>query len=136
MPWPTNSKTDCFGSLKASNRNGATETGKINSSSKKAIWPTMSRQNRTRAMFPNSPIPQFPNSDAMDPTKTEIEVLGAGPGGYAAAFYAADLGKKIILVEQDKRLGGVCLNRGCIPSKALLNATHLITAAQESEPRD
>ena len=86
-------------------------------------------------MFPNSPIPQFPNSDAMDPTKTEIVVLGAGPGGYAAAFYAADLGKKIILVEQDKRLGGVCLNRGCIPSKALLHATHLITAAKESEHR-
>ena len=64
----------------------------------------------------------------MDPTKTEIVVVGAGPGGYAAAFYAADLGKKVILVEQDKRLGGVCLNRGCIPSKALLHATHAITA--------
>jgi dihydrolipoamide dehydrogenase len=71
----------------------------------------------------------------MDPTKTEIVVLGAGPGGYAAAFYAADLGKKVILVEQDKRLGGVCLNRGCIPSKALLHATHAIGAARESEHR-
>ena len=71
----------------------------------------------------------------MDPTKTEIIVVGAGPGGYAAAFYAADLGKKVILVEQDKRLGGVCLNRGCIPSKALLHATHQITAAKESEHR-
>src|SRR5437762_12752533 len=69
----------------------------------------------------------------MDPSKTEIVVVGAGPGGYAAAFYAADLGRKVILVEQDKRLGGVCLNRGCIPSKALLHATHLITAAKESE---
>src|SRR5256885_9654334 len=71
----------------------------------------------------------------MDPTKTEIIVVGAGPGGYAAAFYAADLGKKVILVEQDKRLGGVCLNRGCIPSKALLHATHQIMAAKESEHR-
>src|SRR5213594_4889378 len=71
----------------------------------------------------------------MDPTKTEIIVVGAGPGGYAAAFYAADLGRKVILVEQDKRLGGVCLNRGCIPSKALLHATHMITAAKESEHR-
>ena len=60
----------------------------------------------------------------MTPIKTEIVVVGAGPGGYAAAFYAADLGKKVILVEQDKKLGGVCLNRGCIPSKALLHATH------------
>lgn len=71
----------------------------------------------------------------MDPIKTDIVVVGAGPGGYAAAFYAADLGKKVILVERDKRLGGVCLNRGCIPSKALLYATHQITAAKESEHR-
>src|SRR5437899_3002934 len=71
----------------------------------------------------------------MDPIQTELVVLGAGPGGYAAAFYAADLGKKVILVERDKRLGGVCLNRGCIPSKALLHAAHTITAARESEHR-
>jgi len=71
----------------------------------------------------------------MDPIKTEIVVVGAGPGGYAAAFYAADLGKRVILVEQDKKLGGVCLNRGCIPSKALLYATHGITAAKEAEHR-
>jgi dihydrolipoamide dehydrogenase len=71
----------------------------------------------------------------MDPIKTQIVVVGAGPGGYAAAFYAADLGKKVILVEREKRLGGVCLNRGCIPSKALLYATHQITAAKESEHR-
>ena len=66
---------------------------------------------------------------------TEIVVVGAGPGGYAAAFYAADLGKKVVLVERDARLGGVCLNRGCIPSKALLNAAHMLTAARESELR-
>jgi len=71
----------------------------------------------------------------MDPIKTQIVVVGAGPGGYAAAFYAADLGKKVILVEREKRLGGVCLNRGCIPSKALLYATHQITGARESERR-
>jgi dihydrolipoamide dehydrogenase len=71
----------------------------------------------------------------MDPIKTEIVVLGAGPGGYAAAFYAADHGKKVILVEQDKKLGGVCLNRGCIPSKALLHATKLIVEAREAAHR-
>jgi dihydrolipoamide dehydrogenase len=71
----------------------------------------------------------------MDALKTDLLVLGAGPGGYAAAFYAADLGKKVILVERDKRLGGVCLNRGCIPSKALLHAAHTITSARESEHR-
>src|SRR5438874_10154015 len=75
------------------------------------------------------------HSTFMDPLNTQLVVLGAGPGGYAAAFYAADLGKKVILIERDKRLGGVCLNRGCIPSKALLYAAHTISAARESEHR-
>ncbi|MBI4489033.1 MAG: dihydrolipoyl dehydrogenase [Deltaproteobacteria bacterium] len=71
----------------------------------------------------------------METIKTEIVIVGAGPGGYTAAFCAADKGKKVILVEQDKRLGGVCLNYGCIPSKALLHATKLIKEANESESR-
>jgi dihydrolipoamide dehydrogenase len=71
----------------------------------------------------------------MEATKAEVIVIGAGPGGYAAAFYAADQGKKVILIEQEKNLGGVCLNRGCIPSKALLHATHQISAARESSHR-
>ena len=71
----------------------------------------------------------------MDFIKTEILVLGGGPGGYAAAFYAADLGKKVLLVEQEERLGGVCCLRGCIPSKALLHATKMILEAKESEHR-
>lgn len=71
----------------------------------------------------------------MKATETDIVVIGAGPGGYAAAFYAADKGKKVILIEQDKRLGGVCLNRGCIPSKALLHVTKMIAEAKESEFR-
>ena len=70
-----------------------------------------------------------------EPIQTDIVVLGAGPGGYAAAFYAADLGKKVILVEQEKRLGGVCLNRGCIPSKALLHASKMIHEAEVSTAR-
>lgn len=67
----------------------------------------------------------------MNTIHTELLVLGAGPGGYAAAFYAADLGKQVILVEQAPRLGGVCLNEGCIPSKALLHATKVLTEAKE-----
>ena len=51
----------------------------------------------------------------------EMVVIGAGPGGYAAAFRAADLGRQVLLIDRDKELGGVCLNRGCIPSKALLH---------------
>ena len=68
----------------------------------------------------------------MQKTKTDIVVVGAGPGGYAAAFYARDKGKKVILIDKAERLGGVCLNHGCIPSKALLHATKLIKEAKES----
>ena len=71
----------------------------------------------------------------MRPIETEIVVLGGGVGGYSAAFYAADKGKKVVLVEQDDRLGGVCMNRGCIPSKALLHATKLLKEADESVAR-
>ena len=58
-------------------------------------------------------------------------MLGSGPGGYTAAFRAADLGKKVVLVERYPRIGGVCLNVGCIPSKALLHAAKVITDAEE-----
>ena len=61
----------------------------------------------------------------------EVVVLGSGPGGYTAAFRAADLGKKVVLIEKNASLGGVCLNVGCIPSKALLHAAKVITEAEE-----
>ena len=70
--------------------------------------------------------------------KADIEcdtvVLGAGPGGYTAAFRAADLGQNVVLVERYPVLGGVCLNVGCIPSKALLHAAKVITDAEEMAP--
>lgn len=62
----------------------------------------------------------------------EVVVLGGGPGGYTAAFRAADLGRQVVLVERYPVLGGVCLNVGCIPSKALLHAAKVIQEAQES----
>jgi len=61
----------------------------------------------------------------------EVVVLGSGPGGYTAAFRAADLGKKVVLIERNPTLGGVCLNVGCIPSKALLHVAKVITEAEE-----
>ena len=61
---------------------------------------------------------------------TEVVVLGAGPGGYTAAFRAADLGKKVVLIERYPVLGGVCLNVGCIPSKALLHTAQIINEAE------
>jgi dihydrolipoamide dehydrogenase len=64
----------------------------------------------------------------------EVLVLGAGPGGYTAAFRAADLGKKVVLVDNGAALGGVCLNVGCIPSKALLHAAKVIADARDMGP--
>ncbi|MEQ8660805.1 MAG: FAD-dependent oxidoreductase, partial [Gammaproteobacteria bacterium] len=63
--------------------------------------------------------------------KVDVVVLGAGPGGYTAAFRAADLGLDVALVERYPVLGGVCLNVGCIPSKALLHAARVISEARE-----
>ena len=63
-------------------------------------------------------------------TKAEFVVIGAGPGGYTAAFRLADLGKRVLLIDRDPTLGGVCLNRGCIPSKALLQASKIMNEAK------
>lgn len=65
---------------------------------------------------------------------TQVLVLGSGPGGYSAAFRAADLGKQVTLVERFENIGGVCLNVGCIPSKALLHAAKVLDEAQEMAP--
>lgn len=70
-----------------------------------------------------------PESSASADYDTELLVLGSGPGGYTAAFRAADLGMKVTLVERYPSLGGVCLNVGCIPSKALLHAAQVIREA-------
>ncbi len=67
----------------------------------------------------------------MSKLETEVVVIGSGPGGYTAAFRAADLGKKVILVERYENIGGVCLNVGCIPSKALLHAAKVLDEAHE-----
>jgi dihydrolipoamide dehydrogenase len=66
------------------------------------------------------------------PAKAELVVVGAGPGGYAAAFRAAELGLAVTLIDPEADPGGVCLYRGCIPSKALLHAAKMITDAEEA----
>lgn len=83
-------------------------------------------------------VPAAPVSVAATGTATgagdvhgEVIVLGSGPGGYTAAFRAADLGKNVVLIEKNPVLGGVCLNVGCIPSKALLHVAKVITEAEE-----
>src|SRR5947208_2738687 len=68
-------------------------------------------------------------ADVID---TQLVVLGGGPGGYAAAFLAADRGFHVTLIEARERPGGTCLHVGCIPSKALLHAAKLVTDAREA----
>jgi dihydrolipoamide dehydrogenase len=68
-------------------------------------------------------------ADTPDNLHAEVLVLGSGPGGYTAAFRAADLGKRVVLVERYPTLGGVCLNVGCIPSKALLHVAEVVSEA-------
>lgn len=68
----------------------------------------------------------------METSTADVVVIGGGPGGYAAAFRAADLGKSVTLVDADPRLGGVCVNRGCIPSKALLHQAAVIQSVREA----
>jgi dihydrolipoamide dehydrogenase len=77
-----------------------------------------------------SPVARPPMTERGD-VHAEVLVLGAGPGGYTAAFRAADLGKSVVLVDRGERLGGVCLNIGCIPSKALLHAARVIAETKE-----
>ncbi len=74
------------------------------------------------------PPPAEPGESERD---AQVLVIGSGPGGYSAAFRAADLGLKTILVERYEKLGGVCLNVGCIPSKALLHAARVVAEAEE-----
>ena len=79
------------------------------------------------------PATTSPQSISQGDIHADVVVLGAGPGGYTAAFRAADLGKKVVLIERYPTLGGVCLNVGCIPSKALLHAAKVITEAEDIE---
>ncbi len=80
---------------------------------------------------PAAPQPAPPAPSAAADLECDIVVLGAGPGGYSAAFRAADLGLKTVLVERYPTLGGVCLNVGCIPSKALLHTAAVMDAARD-----
>src|SRR5678815_2427837 len=80
-------------------------------------------------IFCSSPLALF---GALMADSVQVAVLGAGPGGYAAAFYAADLGMQVALIDEEKNPGGVCLYRGCIPSKALLHVAKVIDEAKHA----
>jgi len=85
----------------------------------------------SEAMPVTAPV-STPQTNQVSDVQAELVVLGSGPGGYTAAFRAADLGKKVVLIERYATLGGVCLNVGCIPSKALLHTAKVITEAEET----
>ena len=78
------------------------------------------------------PVTQSSSEIKSSDAEYDVAVLGSGPGGYTAAFRAADLGKKVILIERYSTIGGVCLNVGCIPSKALLHTAKVITDAEDT----
>ncbi|OSP53885.1 dihydrolipoyl dehydrogenase [Pseudoruegeria sp. SK021] len=79
----------------------------------------------------DAPMPAVAGAPKKGDQHADVVVLGSGPGGYTAAFRAADLGLSVILIERNPTLGGVCLNVGCIPSKALLHVAKVITEAEE-----
>jgi dihydrolipoamide dehydrogenase len=83
------------------------------------------------AKVEREPAPPPPSSNGAGGHDVQVVVIGSGPGGYTAAFRAADLGLKTVLIERYDRLGGVCLNVGCIPSKALLHAARVVAEAEE-----
>ncbi|MBR8010708.1 FAD-dependent oxidoreductase, partial [Burkholderia vietnamiensis] len=82
-----------------------------------------------QAAAASAPAPQAGSYGGSVDIECDMLVLGAGPGGYSAAFRAADLGMKTVLVERYSTLGGVCLNVGCIPSKALLHTALVVEEA-------
>jgi dihydrolipoamide dehydrogenase len=81
------------------------------------------------------PAQKTPRSFTPSDRHAEVAVIGGGPGGYTAAFRAADLGKQVVLIERYKQLGGVCLNVGCIPSKALLHIAEVVSEVRELRER-
>ena len=106
-------------------KNDAVEASQNKESSPAQIIPTEKAPEKTVA-----PTPAV--ATGSNDMTTQLVVLGSGPGGYTAAFRAADLGLKVVLIERYSTLGGVCLNVGCIPSKALLHTAKVITEAQET----
>ena len=100
--------------------------------SKTEVKPEAKVDTKKESLPEITPQPVAKKSDAISTHETQVVVLGSGPGGYTAAFRAADLGMKVMLIERYDTLGGVCLNVGCIPSKALLHTAKVITEAEET----
>ena len=109
----------------------ATSEPTKNTAPVKAEPPAAQIPTNTASATPAAPSPKAAVTRNSD-IEAQVVVLGSGPGGYTAAFRAADLGLKVVLIERYPTLGGVCLNVGCIPSKALLHTAKVITEAEET----
>ena len=109
-----------------SSDSAATTSSPVSESTTEAPAPAASRASAAATASGKDAVPEAPGDHSYD---FDLVVLGSGPGGYAAAFRAADLGLKVALIERHATLGGVCLNVGCIPSKALLHAAKVIDEA-------
>ncbi|MDT8282548.1 MAG: dihydrolipoyl dehydrogenase [Gammaproteobacteria bacterium] len=105
----------------------ARDTTSNKATDKKPVIAAAEKNTKKKAAAPVAQATPAGDSDLH----AEVVVLGSGPGGYTAAFRAADLGKKVILIEKFDNIGGVCLNVGCIPSKALLHTAQIINEAAE-----
>lgn len=107
-----------------------TEDASDTASTDKTESPAAAKEEKVTEKEAPAPTAQAAPAGDSD-LHAEVVVLGSGPGGYTAAFRAADLGKKVILIEKFSNIGGVCLNVGCIPSKALLHTAEIINEAAE-----
>lgn len=105
-------------------------TGKKETAPAKAEKPAAAEK-KAEAAAAAAPAPKAASFSGKVDVQAEVVVLGSGPGGYTAAFRAADLGKQVVLIERYENIGGVCLNVGCIPSKALLHTAQVINEAEE-----
>jgi dihydrolipoamide dehydrogenase len=118
------------GSLILMLENAGAKTNAPEASSSKASSPAQTISSEKAPEKTATPVPAAPTGN--NDLSTQLVVLGSGPGGYTAAFRAADLGLNVVLIERYSTLGGVCLNVGCIPSKALLHTAKVITEAEET----
>jgi len=113
---------------------GAAETAASTGAESSVPAPAAAKAPAGTPRLPPAAAAALPAAGVEADIHAEVVVLGAGPGGYTAAFRAADLGKKTVLIERYPALGGVCLNVGCIPSKALLHVAKVVTEAAELAP--